>query len=124
MRIARVVALAVAFVCVCVIPAQAEKVTIQGNLVTSFCYLANDSMGADHKECAMRCTNEGAPAGIVTAEGEYVPISAYVLKIADHMEDEVRVTGEMKEGMLILSKFEVRDGSSWKEIDAGPTGGS
>jgi len=101
--------------------AQSDEVTIEGTLVTSFCYLGNDTMGPDHKECAMECTREGAPAGIVTDEGDYTPISAYVLKIVDHMEERVRVTGEVKEGMLLISKFKVRDGDHWKEVDAGPS---
>jgi hypothetical protein len=104
------------------LPALAERnadTSIEGTLLTSGCYLVNNTWGKDHKECAARCSQRGVPAGVLTAEGNFVPLMLPATKVADFMEETVRATGEMKAGLLLVSKLEVKNGATWQEIDVG-----
>ena len=42
-----------------------EKVTIEGELVDSLCYVAMDAKGKGHKQCAIDCAKAGIPVSIV-----------------------------------------------------------
>lgn len=48
-----------------------KEVTIKGEIVDSGCYIADNKMGADHKECADKCISSGMPLGLVTADKKF-----------------------------------------------------
>ncbi len=104
------------------IPAVAQDedtVVVEGNLLTAGCYLKHNTWGKEkHKECSERCTSQGIPAGILTAEREFVPLMVPVSKLAGYMEETVRATGRMKAGMLLVERLEVKIGDEWKLTDA------
>ncbi len=54
---------------------------------------------------------------MLTAEGKFFPLMLPTENIGDHMEEHVRVTGNRRNGMIIVTKFEVKYGSDWREIE-------
>jgi hypothetical protein len=63
--------------------APGDVVYIKGEIVDLWCYLKDGSHGADHKECAIACTKNGNPVGLVTETG-----ATYLL-----MPDKDRLAG-------------------------------
>jgi hypothetical protein len=99
-----------------------EKVTLEGTLVSSACYLGSDShptgndMG-ERKGCGSRCLNHGDPAGLVTREKQFHILVAPSLRLAPYVGQEVRVTGIDHNGVISVEKAEVSKDGEWKEID-------
>ena len=49
---------------------QAATKTVQGEIIDMACWAAHGGGGAKHKGCAFKCiTKDGAPAGLLTADG-------------------------------------------------------
>jgi hypothetical protein len=113
-----VVAFAVGVTC---LYAAEEKVTLQGTLVSSACYLGSDNhptgndMGGN-KGCGSRCLNHGDPAGLVTKEKQFHILVAPSLRLAPYVGQEVRVTGIDHNGSISVEKAEVSKDGEWKEI--------
>jgi len=96
-----------------------DQVVLEGNLLTAGCYLKHNTWGKEkHKACSERCTSQGIPAGILTAEKKFVPLVVPVSKLTGYMEETVRATGRMQGGMLLVDKLEVKIGDEWKLTDA------
>jgi hypothetical protein len=99
-----------------------EKVTLEGTLVSSACYLESDShptgndMG-EQKGCGSRCLTHGDPAGLVTKEKQFHILVAPSLKLAPYVGQEVRVTGIDHNGVIAVEKAEVSKDGEWKEIE-------
>ena len=99
-----------------------EKVTLEGTLVSSACYLGSDShptgndMGGQ-KGCGSRCLTQGDPAGLVTKEKQFHILVAPSLKLAPYVGQEVRVTGIDHNGVISVEKAEVSKDGEWKEIE-------
>jgi hypothetical protein len=99
-----------------------EKVTLEGTLVSSACYLGSDShptgndMG-ERKGCGSRCLTHGDPAGLVTKEKQFHILVAPSLKLAPYVGQEVRVTGIDHNGVISVEKAEVSKDGEWKEIE-------
>jgi hypothetical protein len=117
-----------------------KTVTVQGHLIDTKCYGMAANMGkpamnyhnthmvpgkdGEMKKlpnCATACANMGIPAGIV--EGSTPGNTTYVLitpsnQLADHMDKEARVEGELAyEGGIIPQKIEVKEDGEWKEVE-------
>src|SRR6267143_6704409 len=94
-RLLLLVAFAVGVSC---LYAAEEKVTLEGILVSSACYLNGPShptgndMGTK-KGCGSECLNHGDPAGLVTKEKDFHILVAPSLKLAPYVGQQVRVTG-------------------------------
>jgi hypothetical protein len=118
-RLLVLVAFAVSVAC---LHAAEEKVTLEGTLVSSACYLGSDShptgndMG-ERKGCGSRCLTHGDPAGLVTKEKQFHILVAPSLKLAPYVGQEVRVTGIDHDGVISVEKAEVSKDGEWKEID-------
>jgi hypothetical protein len=91
----------------------AEKsVTLEGTLVSSACYLENDShptgndMGG-RKACGGECLKGGDPAGLVTKEKEFHILVTPSLALAPYVEQQVRLTGSDHNGTIGVEKAEV-----------------
>jgi hypothetical protein len=100
----------------------AEKsVTLEGTLVSSACYLENDShptgndMGG-RKSCGSECLKRGDPAGLVTKEKEFHVLVVPSLALAPYVGQQVRVTGTDHNGTIAVEKAEVSKDGNWEEI--------
>jgi hypothetical protein len=100
----------------------AEKtVTVEGTIVSSACYLENDShptgndMGG-RKACGSECLKRGDPAGLVTKEKEFHVLVAPSVLLAPYVGQQVRVTGTDHNGTIAVEKAEVAKDGSWEEI--------
>ena len=96
-----------------------EKVTLEGTLVSSACYLGGnqtgDAMGGE-KHCGNRCLKHGDPAGLLTKEKQFHILVAPSLRLAAYVGQEVRVTGIDHNGTIAVEKAEVSKDGEWKEI--------
>jgi hypothetical protein len=97
------------------------KVTLEGTIVSSACYLENDShptgndMGG-RKACGSECLKRGDPAGLVTKEKEFHVLVAPSVALAPYVGQLVRVTGTDHNGTIAVEKAEVAKEGSWEEI--------
>lgn len=98
-----------------------KKVTLEGTLVSSACYLEDDShptgndMGG-RKTCGSECLKRGDPAGLVTKEKEFHILVAPSLALAPYVGQQVRVTGSDHNGTIGVEKAEVAKEGNWEEI--------
>ena len=115
-----VVLVAFAVVASCLYAAE-KKVTLEGTIVSSACYLENDShptgndMGG-RKACGSECLKRGDPAGLVTKEKEFHVLVAPSVALAPYVGQQVRVTGTDHNGTIAVEKAEVAKEGSWEEI--------
>jgi hypothetical protein len=114
------VMLAIAVGISCLYAAEKEKVTLQGTLVSSACYLGGnqtgDEMGGE-KHCGSRCLSNGDPGGLVTKEKQFHILVAPSLRLAAYVGQEVRVTGIDHNGVIAVEKAEVSKDGKWEEIN-------
>ena len=104
--------------------AAAEKeVTLEGTLVDSKCYLAdNANTGNDHggiKGCGTMCLKGGTPGGLLTKDKKFHAILAPSLVLADHVGQTVRVRGTLHNGSILANKVEVNKNGKWEEVKLG-----
>lgn len=93
--------------------------SFEGTLVDAACYLKGGAKTNDHgpmKGCGTACAKGGVPVGILTAEGKYVTLGVGAPIVAEHVGQTVRASGEVKEGVLLPAKLEVKQGANWKEV--------
>lgn len=98
--------------------------SVEGTLVDSKCYLAMGFKTNDHGSmpgCGTACAKGGNPVGVLTAEGKYYTLGVAAPMVADHVGQTIRASGEVKEGVLVAKKLEVKKGTAWQEIKLGPT---
>ncbi len=50
--------------------ADAEDVTVKGEIIDLACYLYHGERGPDHKACALLCAKKGVPMGLLTESGD------------------------------------------------------
>ncbi|MFQ5776796.1 MAG: hypothetical protein ACE5IP_02175 [Terriglobia bacterium] len=101
--------------------------TVEGTLVDSKCFLMNaNNTTNDHMtpkgnmpNCATACAKMGIPTGILTADGNYVPLVVSSMQVAEYMAQSVRATGMLKNGSLIANKLFVKKGGKWEEVKIG-----
>lgn len=106
----RMIALAAAVLALAGPALAGEKVTLQGEVLDSACYIAHGEKGKGHEKCAKMCLRKGAPAALLTDDGKVL------LLIAKHGEEglykemeklaaqRIEVTGEKfeKGGMVAV----------------------
>jgi len=89
--------LLMAFVITIGLGAAEKDATLEGTLVDSKCYLADNSLtGNDHgamKNCGTICLKGGSPGGLLTKDKKFYAIIAPATALADHVGHTVRVTG-------------------------------
>lgn len=82
-----------------------KKVTVDGTLVDSRCYLQDNKLtGTDHgdvKNCAAACLKTGNPAGLVTKDNRFYVLVVPSVALAEYAGMEVRVTGTLGGDQLI-----------------------
>lgn len=65
-----------------VAPADAEDVTVKGEVIDLACYLYHGQRGPEHKACAVLCARKGVPMGVLTESGD-----VYLL-VDDHQNSD------------------------------------
>ena len=97
-----------------------NSTTVEGILVDSSCYLGMNMTENDHgnmRACGTACMNMGQPGGIVTSDGTFHAIIAPAAKLAAHAGHTVRITGMLKEGVIMATKAEMNVNGSYQEFD-------
>ena len=88
-----------------------------GSLVDASCYLTDNSQsGDDHvgmKQCGKACLKMGRPAGILTPDKKFFMLVAPAPDLADYVGQPIRVTGKLRNGSILVDKFEVKIPSGW-----------
>ncbi len=102
----------------------AEKtVTLEGTLVDSKCYLAdNANVGNDHmgiKGCGTICLKGGQPGALLTKDKKFHPILAPSTVLAPYVGQTIRVNGTLHNGAILASKVEVNKDGKWEEVKLG-----
>lgn len=80
--------------------AAADKVTVKGEVVDTFCYASMGAKGESHAKCGMGCAKKGIPVGLVEGNKMYIllpPKDAEPLPdaVIEKMGKVVTVTGTM-----------------------------
>ena len=44
--------------------------TVKGEILDMACFVAHESKGPDHAQCALRCVKEGQPMGLLADDGK------------------------------------------------------
>ena len=91
-----------------------------GSLVDASCYLTDNSQsGDDHmgmKQCGAACLKMGRPAGILTPDKKFFMLVAPAPDLADYVGQPIRVTGKLRNGSILVDKFEVKKPSGWVAV--------
>jgi hypothetical protein len=98
----------------------APSQTWTGTLIDTTCYFASPAdTGNVHEgmeNCGEACLRLGRPAGILTADKKFSILIAPSPDIAKYAGQAIRVTGQMKNGMILVEKFEVQQGTNWQAV--------
>jgi hypothetical protein len=95
--------------------AGAQEILVTGEVLDMTCYIANNSSGPDHAECARVCIRNGSPAGIKTPDGKVYlltgePGQSINAELADYAAKIVTIKGKktMRDGFAQLQVEEIR----------------
>jgi hypothetical protein len=108
--------------------ADAEKKTVEGELLDTHCYAAGAATGEKHAECGAKCAKSGIPVAVLV-DGKAWTLATNPVPLASAVGKTVRVTGSLntEAQVVVPDKVEVKDGDNWKELklkDAHHKGGS
>jgi len=92
-------------------PIFAATETVKGEVIDLTCYMKDKkNVGASHKECADKCAKDGAPLGLVTADGKVYMVTGGLAaeknaKLAPHVTHTVEITGDVteKDGKMMIA---------------------
>lgn len=95
----------------------AGKITTEGELIDTACYLGMKASGKDHKMCASMCAKKGLPIAILTKKGEVINIISIPAEYGKIMGSTVKIEGEFYEEAQSLkpTKMWVEKNGKWKE---------
>ncbi len=95
----------------------ADKKTVEGELVDTHCYAAAAATGEKHAACGAKCAKSGIPVAVL-ADGKAWTLATNPKPLADAVGKTVRVTGiqNAESQCLVPEKVEVKDGETWKEL--------
>jgi hypothetical protein len=119
MRIVAVLALVAAIVAGRAPGAEQNQVWT-GSLVDASCYATdNTQTGDEHmgmKQCGQACLKMGRPAGIVTSDKKFFVLLAPSPDVAEYVGQPIRITGKLRNGSILVDKFEVKKPSGWVTV--------
>jgi len=94
--------------------AGAQEILVTGEVLDMTCYIANNSSGPDHAECARVCIRNGSPAGIKTKDGKVYlltgePGQSINAELADYAAKIVTIKGRktVRDGFAQLQVEEI-----------------
>jgi hypothetical protein len=98
--------------------AKGKEGSIEGEIVDTACFLKGDKRGAEHKKCAMACSKDGIPTGIVDAAGKMYVILGASPGLAEHQAEQARITGTIFEEARAIDprKLEIKKEGKWVEV--------
>lgn len=96
--------------------ASAEKITAEGELIDTACYLGMNASGEDHKMCASMCSKKGLPVAVLSKKGDVIHIISVPAEFGDVMGSIVKIEGEFyKEAQSLKpAKMWVKKDGKWK----------
>jgi hypothetical protein len=119
MRIAAVLALVVAMIGGAALRAEENQVWT-GSLVDASCYATDNTQSGDEhmgmKQCGQACLKMGRPAGIVTSDKKFFVLLAPSPDVAEYVGQAIRITGKLRNGSILVDKFEVKKPSGWVTV--------
>jgi hypothetical protein len=119
MRIAAVLALVVAMIGGAALRAEENQVWT-GSLVDASCYATDNTQSGDEhmgmKQCGQACLKMGRPAGIVTSDRKFFVLLAPSPDVAEYVGQAIRITGKLRNGSILVDKFEVKKPSGWVTV--------
>ena len=89
----------------------AQEILVTGEVLDMTCYIANNSSGPDHAECAKICIRSGEPAGIKTRDGK-----VYLLTGEPGYSVNEELANYAAQIVTIKGKRTVRDGFSQLQV--------
>jgi hypothetical protein len=79
----------------------AQQVTVRGEVVGSVCWVKNGATGADHRECAQMCADNGIPLALLEEGSDELiwlaskdPMQSPNEQLKAHASHTVEITGE------------------------------
>jgi hypothetical protein len=111
MKKALMLAAALAFVSAGALQARAAE-TWKGTITDSMCGVKHSAdkhggKAADHRACVEKCINGGGEY-VLVADGKAMKIANQSFEgLKEHAAHEVMVTGEIKDGAIVVSKIEM-----------------
>jgi len=99
-------------------PAPAKEGSVEGEIIDTACFLKSNARGEQHKKCAVACSKDGFPTGIVDAGGKVYTILAPSPGLADHQASQARITGMVHEASRTIApkKLEIQKDGKWQEV--------
>lgn len=95
--------------------APGKTVTMVGEVLDMDCFMNEGAHGAKHQSCAVMCLNNGAPVGLMTADGKAYFLTANEDKGKMKFYDAVRGMGG--ERVKITGELQSRAGTLCLRID-------
>jgi hypothetical protein len=94
--------------------------TVTGEILDMKCYMASGAHGDGHKQCALKCINQGEPMGILAEDGQVYLLVADGHDAAPYNEakkyagEQVTLTGSLEKtnGVQALIVMEVKPKAS------------
>jgi len=93
----------------------AQEILVTGEVLDMTCYIANNSSGPAHAECARVCIRNGSPAGIKTQDGKVYlltgePGQSINAELADYAAKIVTIKGRqtVRDGFAQLQVEEIQ----------------
>ena len=91
-----------------------------GSLVDASCYITDQTQTGDEhmgmKQCGAACLKMGRPAGMLTSDRKFFVLLAPAPDIADYVGQPIRVTGKLRNGSILVDKFEVKKAGAWVAV--------
>jgi hypothetical protein len=119
MRIVALLALVAAIIGGAVLRAEENQVWT-GSLVDASCYATDNTQSGDEhmgmKQCGQACLKMGRPAGIVTSDKKFFVLLAPSPDVAEYVGQAIRITGKLRNGSILVDKFEVKKTSGWVTV--------
>ncbi|MCH7820126.1 MAG: hypothetical protein IIB40_11320 [Candidatus Marinimicrobia bacterium] len=104
--------------------ASAEKITAEGELICTACFLGMNISGESHKKCALMCAKKGFPIAVLTQKGDLINIISIPVVFGDVIGNTVKIEGEFYERAqsLIPVKMWVKKDGKWRERELPKSG--
>jgi hypothetical protein len=119
MRIVALLALVAAMIGGAALRAEENQVWT-GSLVDASCYATDNTQSGDEhmgmKQCGQACLKMGRPAGIVTSDKKFFVLLAPSPDVAEYVGQAIRITGKLRNGSILVDKFEVKKTSGWVTV--------
>jgi hypothetical protein len=119
MRIVALLALVAAIIGGAALRAEENQVWT-GSLVDASCYATDNTQSGDEhmgmKQCGQACLKMGRPAGIVTSDKKFFVLLAPSPDVAEYVGQAIRITGKLRNGSILVDKFEVKKTSGWVTV--------